>query len=72
MTFWFPIMYKICGCVIIGMDMVMNGTVPKSAGLSSSSAIVCCSALATMHANQQTLTKVYIWDLFVNLCIVYW
>ena len=41
-----------------GMDVMLEGSVPKSAGLSSSSALVCCAALATMRANNKTLTKV--------------
>lgn len=35
----------------VGMDVVVDGNIPPSAGLSSSSALVCCAALATAHAN---------------------
>ncbi len=41
-----------------GINVMLEGTVPKSAGLSSSSALVCCAAVATMKAHSQTLTKV--------------
>ncbi|CAB3988740.1 N-acetylgalactosamine kinase-like [Paramuricea clavata] len=44
----------------IGMNIVVDGNVPKNAGLSSSSAFVCCSGLATMHANGGKLTKIEI------------
>ncbi|XP_065838833.1 N-acetylgalactosamine kinase-like [Oscarella lobularis] len=40
-----------------GMDVLLDGTIPKSAGLSSSSALVCCAALATMYANGAHMTK---------------
>ena len=35
----------------VGMDVMLEGNIPPSAGLSSSSALVCCAALATAHAN---------------------
>ena len=47
----------------VGMDMLVEGSVPSRAGLSSSSALVCCSALVTMHANSKPLSKV---DRFVS------
>ncbi|XP_058500336.1 N-acetylgalactosamine kinase [Solea solea] len=41
-----------------GMLCVVDGTIPPSSGLSSSSALVCCAGLATMEANQKSLSKV--------------
>ena len=46
------------------MNVLIDGTVPKSAGLSSSSALVCCAALATAFANNKKFTKVR----FKSLC----
>ncbi|XP_062509846.1 N-acetylgalactosamine kinase-like [Corticium candelabrum] len=46
----------------VGMDVIIDGDVPMAAGLSSSSALVCCSGLATMHGNGGQLTKVEIAD----------
>ena len=40
------------------MSCVVDGTVPPSSGLSSSSALVCCAGLVTMEANQKSLSKV--------------
>lgn len=40
-----------------GMNICLYGQVPKSAGLSSSSALVVCSALATVFANKLQLNK---------------
>ncbi|XP_024911969.1 N-acetylgalactosamine kinase [Cynoglossus semilaevis] len=41
-----------------GMSCVVEGTIPPSSGLSSSSALVCCAGLVTMEANQKSLSKV--------------
>ena len=41
-----------------GMDMLLDGTVPRSAGLSSSSAFVCCAALSAMSGNNLSISKV--------------
>ncbi|XP_028263562.1 N-acetylgalactosamine kinase isoform X2 [Parambassis ranga] len=43
---------------LAGMSCVVDGTIPPSSGLSSSSALVCCSGLITMEANQKSLSKV--------------
>lgn len=43
---------------LAGMSCVVDGTIPPSSGLSSSSALVCCAGLVTMEANQKSLTKV--------------
>ncbi|XP_022048630.2 N-acetylgalactosamine kinase [Acanthochromis polyacanthus] len=43
---------------LVGMSCVVDGTIPPSSGLSSSSALVCCSGLLTMEANQKSLSKV--------------
>lgn len=42
----------------VGLDVTVDGTVPPSAGLSSSSAMVCCAALSLMHANKLAISKV--------------
>jgi N-acetylgalactosamine kinase len=42
-----------------GMNICLYGTVPKSAGLSSSSALVVCAALTTLYANKLILSKVF-------------
>ncbi|XP_053740768.1 N-acetylgalactosamine kinase isoform X1 [Synchiropus splendidus] len=41
-----------------GMSCVVDGTIPPSSGLSSSSALVCCAGLLTMEANEKSLSKV--------------
>ncbi|XP_060068865.1 N-acetylgalactosamine kinase-like [Ylistrum balloti] len=46
-----------------GMCCMVSGSVPTSAGLSSSSALVCCSALVTMYANQLSIPKGTLVDL---------
>ncbi|KAK2867411.1 hypothetical protein Q8A67_025528 [Cirrhinus molitorella] len=43
---------------LVGMCCVVDGTIPASSGLSSSSALVCCAGLVTMEANQKSLSKV--------------
>ncbi|KAJ0029365.1 hypothetical protein NQD34_004362 [Periophthalmus magnuspinnatus] len=43
---------------LAGISCVVDGTVPPSSGLSSSSALVCCAGLVTMEANQKSLSKV--------------
>ena len=48
-----------------GMKIMVDGNIPPSAGLSSSSALVCCSALVAMYCNNvpfQTKTDI------ANLC----
>ncbi|XP_018574111.1 N-acetylgalactosamine kinase [Anoplophora glabripennis] len=47
-----------------GMKIVVSGTIPQSAGLSSSSALVSAAALATSHAHKFPLTK----EKMANLC----
>ena len=41
----------------IGFYAMVDGIVPSGAGLSSSSAFVCCSALATLTVNQKSMPK---------------
>ncbi|XP_075431753.1 N-acetylgalactosamine kinase [Ascaphus truei] len=41
-----------------GMNCLLDGTIPASSGLSSSSALVCCAGLVTLTANGVTLSKV--------------
>ena len=47
-----------CVSTPAGMNLLVDGTVPPSAGLSSSSALVCCGSLVTMHANGLEIPKV--------------
>ena len=39
---------------LVGLDVVIEGNVPLAAGVSSSSALCVCSALAAVHANSAT------------------
>ena len=39
----------------VGFDLLMDGSIPPSAGLSSSSAVVCCAALVAVYANKVEL-----------------
>ncbi|KAM4572770.1 N-acetylgalactosamine kinase [Odontesthes bonariensis] len=48
---------------LAGMSCLVDGTIPPSSGLSSSSALVCCSGLVTMEANQKSLSKVALAEL---------
>lgn len=41
-----------------GIMCMLDGTIPPSSGLSSSSALVCCAGLVTLTANGLTLSKV--------------
>ncbi|KAM9496795.1 N-acetylgalactosamine kinase [Clarias gariepinus] len=43
---------------LAGIRCIVDGTIPASSGLSSSSALVCCAGLVTMEANQKSVTKV--------------
>ena len=45
------------------MNILLDGTVPRSAGLSSSSALVCCAALATAHINNKNFSKLELADI---------
>lgn len=43
---------------LAGMSCLVDGTIPPSSGLSSSSALVCCAGLVTTEANEKSLSKV--------------
>ncbi|MCI4381835.1 hypothetical protein PGIGA_G00256530 [Pangasianodon gigas] len=43
---------------LAGIRCVVDGTIPASSGLSSSSALVCCAGLVMMEANQKSVSKV--------------
>ncbi|XP_077173361.1 N-acetylgalactosamine kinase isoform X1 [Paroedura picta] len=46
-----------------GMNCLVEGTIPASSGLSSSSALVCCAGLVTLLANGKSLSKVELAEL---------
>ncbi|CAH1797812.1 unnamed protein product, partial [Owenia fusiformis] len=46
-----------------GMNVAVDGIIPRSAGLSSSSALVCCAALVTLRCNKLTMSKVELADM---------
>jgi galactokinase len=54
----------------LGMKVLIDGTIPLSAGLSSSSALVVCAALTTVIANGVNIGKVYIFILFASYFIL--
>ncbi|XP_020833694.1 N-acetylgalactosamine kinase isoform X2 [Phascolarctos cinereus] len=41
-----------------GMNCLLDGIIPQSSGLSSSSALVCCAGLVTLKANRLSLSKI--------------
>ena len=49
------VLEKFCIQNPTGMDVLLDGSVPPSAGVSSSSALVCCAALASTYANKVEL-----------------
>ena len=52
--------------VSVGMDVLVDGSVPAGGGLSSSAAFVCASALAVMRANgEETVDKTELTELAI-------
>jgi len=51
----------------LGLKVLIDGTIPRSAGLSSSSALVVCSALTTAINNGINIHKVYIFIRFLRI-----
>ncbi|KAF2888361.1 hypothetical protein ILUMI_17812, partial [Ignelater luminosus] len=49
---------------IKGFNVIVSGTIPQSAGLSSSSALVSAAALATAHVHKFSMSK----EKIANLC----
>lgn len=50
----------------VGMDILVDGSVPAGGGLSSSAAFVCASALAVMKANgEETVDKTELTELAI-------
>ncbi|XP_066961054.1 N-acetylgalactosamine kinase isoform X1 [Macrobrachium rosenbergii] len=47
-----------------GLDMAVSGNIPPSSGLSSSSALVCASALAVAHSHKLSISK----EDFAEIC----
>lgn len=50
----------------VGMNILVTSTIPESAGLSSSSALVCSAAMSNMHSNGFHLTKVCMYSVLVK------
>ena len=56
-----------CSLVVNGFKAAVSGTIPPSSGLSSSSALVCCAAMAMLRANSWPMTKVHKYPSQLNL-----
>ena len=60
------------------MTCLVDGRVPRSAGLSSSSALVCCAAISLMYTNGWSLSKVrfsvqlYLFTCLFVCCVSQW